>query len=166
MYAAAVVLSGFLVFAGLGSLFSGRLGVGANPSVYPVAGIAFVAVVYLFLLPPLFQGLATLPLAAKFTVSLLLIVPLAFCMGMPFPLGLGRLGGEGAGLIPWAWAINGCASVLGAVLATLLAIEFGFTVVILVAVGLYGIAAASFPLPTAAAPPPPATNSGTPADGV
>ena len=167
VYAAAVVLSGFLVFAGLGSLVSGRLGVGANPSVYPVAGIAFVAVVYLFLLPPLFQGLATLPLAAKFTVSLLLIVPLAFCMGMPFPLALARLGGEGAGLIPWAWAINGCASVLGAVLATILAIEFGFTVVILVAVGLYGIAAASFPVsPAAAPPPPPAANSGPPADGV
>ena len=85
-----------------------------------------------------------LPLAGKVAVSLLLIAPLAFAMGMPFPLGLSRLGEAQPGLIPWAWAINGCASMLGAVLATVLAIQFGFTVVILSAVGLYGIAATAF----------------------
>ncbi|MCH2326474.1 MAG: hypothetical protein MK294_04390, partial [Rhodospirillales bacterium] len=145
VYAAAVVLCGFLVFAGLGSLLSGRFLSSANPSLYPIVGIAVVGVAYLFLLPSLFQWLTALALAAKFTLSLLLIAPLAFPMGMPFPLGLARLGEERPGLIPWAWAINGCASVLGAVIAALLAIEFGFTAVIVMALGFYILACWTFP---------------------
>jgi len=48
-------------------------------------------------------------------------------------------------LIPWAWGINGCASVISAILATLIAMQFGFTVLILLAVILYGVAAWYFP---------------------
>jgi len=140
VYAVAVVLCGFLVFAGLGSRVSGRLLDHANPSLAPVVAIGFFVVAYLFLLPPLFEQLIVFPLAGKMAISLLLIAPLAFAMGMPFPLGLSRLGEDQPGLIPWAWAINGCASMLGAVLATVVAIQFGFTVVILAAVGFYGIA--------------------------
>jgi len=40
-------------------------------------------------------------------------------------------------LIPWPWGINGCASVISAVLATLLAIHLGFTIVIILAIFLY-----------------------------
>jgi hypothetical protein len=47
-------------------------------------------------------------------------------------------------LVPWAWAINGCASVISAVLATLLAIHFGFAAVMLAAIGVYGVAALAF----------------------
>jgi hypothetical protein len=43
--------------------------------------------------------------------------------------------------VPWAWGINGFASVVSAVLATLLAIEFGFNVVIVLALLLYALAA-------------------------
>jgi hypothetical protein len=71
--------------------------------------------------------------------------PLAFFMGMPFPLALTWIGEEGPALIPWAWAINGCASVVAAVLAALLAIHFGFTAVIYVALTLYASAAVIFP---------------------
>jgi hypothetical protein len=60
-------------------------------------------------------------------------------MGMPFPLGLRSL--HGADLIPWAWAINGCASVVSAVLAVVLAMHFGFTAVILMAATFYCFAA-------------------------
>lgn len=62
-------------------------------------------------------------------------------MGMPFPLGLSRLGETEPGLVPWVWGVNGCASVLSAVLATLLAIHFGFNMVILSALVLYVFAA-------------------------
>jgi hypothetical protein len=62
-------------------------------------------------------------------------------MGMPFPTGMMRLASTNPDAIPWAWAINGFASVVGAVLATLLAIHLGFAVVILLAVLIYGLAA-------------------------
>ncbi len=63
-------------------------------------------------------------------------------MGMPFPLGLARLAGRADALIPWAWGVNACASVIAAILATVLAIHFGFSVVVVLAVALYAVAAA------------------------
>ena len=146
LYAAAVVLSGFLVFAGLGSGASTRLGerLGGGAIVAAVAAIAVVALAYLGLLPVLFAALRPLPDAAKITLSLALIAPLAFAMGMPFPLGLARLARRAPGWIPWAWAINGSASVVSAVLAIVLAIHLGLTAVVAIAVALYGVAAVAF----------------------
>jgi hypothetical protein len=62
-------------------------------------------------------------------------------MGMPFPLGLARIGGGDAPLVPWAWGVNGCASVVAAIVATLLAIHFGFAAVVVLAIALYALAA-------------------------
>jgi hypothetical protein len=70
-------------------------------------------------------------------------------MGMPFPVALSELSASSQRLIPWAWAINGCASVISAVLAALIAVQYGFTVVILLAVLLYITAAVFFPAPDA-----------------
>ena len=72
--------------------------------------------------------------------AIVLIAPLGFAMGMPFPLGLARLAVDAESLIPWAWAINACASVVAAILATVLAIHIGFAAVIVLAVVLYAIA--------------------------
>jgi hypothetical protein len=142
LYAVAVVLSAFLVCAGLGSAVSGKWS--AKFTIYPVvAGIAVLAVLYVYLLPPLFQQLISLPDMAKIGISAALIAPLAFLMGMPFPLGLSQLARLSPSRVPWAWGINGCASVMGAVLATLLAIHAGFMVVVLFAVLLYFLAAAT-----------------------
>jgi type IV secretory pathway VirB2 component (pilin) len=68
------------------------------------------------------------------------ILPFA-AMGMPFPLLLRQLGQTHAELLPWAWAINGCASVLAGPLATLLALGAGLPVVLLVASACYAVAA-------------------------
>ncbi len=89
----------------------------------------------------LFRELIGLPDGIKMGASVLLIAPLAFCMGMPFPIGLKRLADSAPDFIPWAWGINGFASVMSAALATLLAIEFGFTAVVVLALGLYASAA-------------------------
>ncbi len=66
-------------------------------------------------------------------------------MGMPFPLGLARTAERAPSLVPWAWGVNGCASVVAAILATLLAIHLGFAVVVVLAVLLYAVAAAALP---------------------
>lgn len=151
LYAAGVVLCGFLVFAGLGSGYSGRLermSAERMPSFGPLswaaASVAIISLFYVVLLPPLFQRLIALPDTVKILISLALIAPLAFCMGMPFPLGLSRLAQKAQQLIPWAWGVNGCASVLSAILATILAIHFGFTVVICLALALYASAVISY----------------------
>ena len=66
-------------------------------------------------------------------------------MGMPFPLGLGRVSACAETLVPIAWGVNASVSVVAAVLATLLAIHLGFTVVLLLALLLYLAAAVMFP---------------------
>ena len=145
LYAVAVVLAAFLFFAGLGSGFSARLGVIRRlplaPITIAVSGIVVVALTYLVVLPSLFDWLRPLSQTARVAVSVGLIAPLAFCMGMPFPLGLRRLAEGAPALVPWAWGINGCASVMSAVLATLAAIHIGFTAVVGMAVALYVLAA-------------------------
>jgi hypothetical protein len=62
-------------------------------------------------------------------------------MGIPFPIGLGRVAAGAPAFVPWAWGINGFASVVSASLATLLAVEFGFTAVVVLAILLYCAAA-------------------------
>src|SRR5262245_9386611 len=167
VYATAVVLCGFLVFAGLGSGISQQLAAWAAPGhggattkgwrgplrsrlsalELSVGGIVAIALLYLFLLPPLFRLLVALPDAPKIAIALLLIAPLAFCMGIPFPLALSRVSSCAPALVPWAWGVNGCASVLSAILATLLAMNLGFTCVMLIAIALYFVAAAIFRAP-------------------
>lgn len=149
LYAVSVVLSAFLVFAGLGSGFSSRLARGSYRKgiAYSVLGILVLGIFYQILLPHVFDWGLALPEISRILISLAWIAPLAFFMGMPFPLGLSFLGEKQAGAIPWAWGINGCASVLSTILASLMAIHFGFSVVIFSALGLYLIAWLSFPHP-------------------
>jgi len=146
LYSVGVVLSGFLVFAGIGSACSGRLvqkaeQLGHSPVAVAVAGISAITLLYLVLLPILFQQLIGLPDGIKMVLSVLLIAPLAFCMGAPFPIGLNRVADSAPDFIPWAWGINGFASVMSASLATLLAIAFGFSTVVLLALCIYATAA-------------------------
>jgi len=148
LYAVSVVLFSFLLFAGIGSAASKRLHAASarvlrHPQAALVGAIALSAALCLSLLPWLFQHSMALPDAVRIVISAALIAPLAFFMGMPFPLGLARVEASDARLIPWAWAINGCASVTGAVLATLLAIHVGFSAVVVAALVLYGVAAAA-----------------------
>lgn len=149
LYAAAVVLTGFLLFAGLGSACSKRLAAdrGGRWLVWAgVGGITMLGLLYAAGLGPLFAALAWLPAGGRVVAALLLIAPLAFCMGIPFPTALGQLGADGGQLLPWAWGINGCASVISPVLATLLAIHCGFNAVIMTAILLYWLVALSFPV--------------------
>ena len=140
LHALVVVLAGFLLFAGAGSYLSGRRGSGAS-IVGPVIGIVAVGTIYLFSWPSLTAVLVGAPGAVKVAAAFVLIAPLATLMGMPFPRAMARLNAVDPALLPWAWGINGCASVIGAVLATLLAIHLGYTVVILAGVVLYAAAA-------------------------
>jgi hypothetical protein len=73
----------------------------------------------------------------KVLIALGVMAPLAILMGMPFPSAVSRLEPSA---VPWAWAINGTASVLSPMLATLIAVHFGFSAVIAAAALLYLVA--------------------------
>jgi hypothetical protein len=137
--AISVTLAAFLVSAGLGSGLSKRVAARWPEAaiILAVAAIVGLGAVYAILLPALFGGLMGLPLSAKIAVAVGLLGPLGFVMGLPFPLGLARLSDCAPRLVPWAWGINGCASVVAAVIASLLAMHIGFTALLALALGLY-----------------------------
>jgi hypothetical protein len=139
-------LAGFLVFAGAGSLAAqcwlARSGVAdARSCRRAVLLIGLGLAWHLATFPWALQLGAAWPTAARGVLGLATIAPLAFAMGLPFPLGLSRLAREAPDFVPWAWGLNGCASVMAAIAALLLAIEFGLRATLLIALVLYAIAA-------------------------
>ena len=80
--------------------------------------------------------------AGRILLAVAVLVPIGIPLGMPFPLGIEALRERAQELIPWAWGINGCASVLSAILAALLAMHVGFTGVVAIATALYLVAPA------------------------
>ncbi len=145
LYAVAVALAGFLLFAGLGIRLAARAVSEERTARRALLAVAGLALLYLLLLPALTPLLLRLPDAARIAAALLLIAPLAVAMGMPFPLGLRRLSQSAPAMLPWAWGVNACVSVVAAVLATLLATHWGFNTVVLAAAGVYLSAVAVFP---------------------
>ena len=127
-YAFAAVVIVLLVCSSLGSL--------AATAVWLPRRLAFGALVGLALATPfvitwLTRNTLGWPLPARIGAAALSLAPLAFCMGLPFPLGLAWIKGVQPSLTPWAWAVNGCASVVSGVLAAMLALSYGFSVVLL-----------------------------------
>jgi len=132
-YALTVVVFLLLLSSGAGSLISRTWLVETRRVWLPILLIASALLLYVFILPALLNALVGLPFAAKVIVSGVLLVPLGFAMGMPFPTGLrafsskpslpGQAADENA--VEWAWAMNAASSVLGSVLAMVIAIQFG-----------------------------------------
>ena len=136
----AVLLFSLLAGAGIGSLYSGRL---ASKKIYGgitavSLAIAATVVAYTFIIPLLFNQLLGLPLAVRLTAMIIVLIPLGFLMGFPFPLGIRALKEANMeNYIPWMWGINGVGSVLGSVLTIIVAVVFGFTQALLIGAGCY-----------------------------
>jgi hypothetical protein len=123
-YAMTAVLFSLLVFSGAGSLCSRR---------FPLSwGLALLAVLLFLaplLLPPFFSAALGLPFLLRLGLTVLVLAPIGFLMGIPFPGGIRWVLSEDeqSQSIPWIWTVNGAASVVAAVLAALLMLSLGFT---------------------------------------
>jgi len=135
-YALTVVVFLLLLASGMGSLASRGWLTQTQQVRLPLIAIVCALVLYVFVLPGLLNALVGMPFAAKLLVSAALLVPLGFAMGMPFPIGLRALaslpgvpnGEKQQNGVEWAWAMNAGASVLGSVLAIVIAIQWGLNV--------------------------------------
>ena len=146
VYAAAIVLAAFMVGSGLGSLAAGRMGGdGSLAAARGILGILGVGIVLWLGMDALLRGFAGSAFWVRAAVATLGAGGLAFFMGMPFPSGLRRVAERLPALAPWAWGVNGAASVVGAVLAMVLAVSWGFGLVLVVAFGLYAVAGVVMP---------------------
>ncbi len=141
-YALTVVIFSMLVSSGLGSYASPRF-VPDDARLIKALGLVAVLVAALGVL--LFSVLANgvgLPLGVKIAITVLMIAPVGFVMGMPFPTGLKRLEQMHKPSVRWAWSLNAAASVLGSVAALVCAIYLGLVQTLMVGGLLYVVALA------------------------
>jgi hypothetical protein len=138
-YALTVVLFSLLLFSGVGSQLSARFRsdhlAGSLQRVLLV--IAALIALYVLALRPLFYGLVHLGAAWRVLITVAALAPLGLVLGMPMPTGIRLMAARRPELIPWAWGVNGAASVLGSVGAVAFAMVAGFDQALLVGAALY-----------------------------
>jgi hypothetical protein len=139
IYGLSVGLFAFLLASGIGSNFTNRLSearlqrsVTLITALIVVAGLGFVAVS-----SDLFASTIALRLPLRIAIAVASIFPLAFLMGMLFPIGIRLLARDSENMIPWAWATNGCFSVLGIFSTRITALLFGFSRSLIVGLVVY-----------------------------
>lgn len=133
-YALTVVVFLMLLSSGTGSVVSTRWIAKPERVWRPLLIVASALMVYVWILPSILSRLVGMTFPAKLLISALMLVPLGFAMGMPFPAGLRALAanrGKNGDSIEWAWAMNAASSVLGSVLAIVIAIQFGLNVTLI-----------------------------------
>lgn len=145
MYAMATVISVMLIAAALGSLASSRIA-GADGRRWRTVfiGLLVCGLVMWLLYPVVSTRLLGAGLPSRIAATILLIGPMAFFMGMPFPLGLLELAGRPRGALAWAWSMNGLFTTIGGIASALLSLAFGFRLTILISLGVYALAAVTF----------------------
>jgi hypothetical protein len=133
LLASAIVLSVMLAASGAGAAFIRN----ATRRRFVLLGGALLVSIFAF--PALLHFLYAQSIALRAIVASAWLILPAFFMGFPFPTALARL--ERQAEVPWALALNGFGSVVGSLLATLLAVHFGFLALALAAVALYALVA-------------------------
>jgi len=132
IYATAAVISTMLLFSGTGSFFSKRI-VKTHQHWLIVMGSVIILIILLLLFSlPLLQHTIGLSLILKICFSLLILAPVSFLLGIPFPTGISHLT-KSDGSVAWAWGINGYLSVISVPLATIIAVEAGYMWVFMLA---------------------------------
>lgn len=137
-YALTVIVFSMLIFSGLGSFLSRRI-IGDDDAklIRALAAVAALVAILAFAVSPVTTALVGLPLPMKMLISVLLIAPAGFAMGMPFPQGLARLESFHRPSVRWAWSLNAASSVLGSAGAIFFAIYLGLRETLLLGGLLY-----------------------------
>jgi hypothetical protein len=140
-YSLSVTLFGLLVFSGLGSLGSERFARRGPAFSYRLfALLAVLVVAYQLVFPSIVEHLIGTPLAVRVAITIALLAPVGLCLGAFLPIGLGVVAAQSEHsrvYVAWAWAINGFFSVIASILSTILAMAFGFKVLLLLALLIY-----------------------------
>jgi hypothetical protein len=156
-YALTVVIFLLMLSSGAGSLASRKwLPYAEKGAWLPLIVVVAALLGCVFFLPGRLAGLVGLPFGYRLALSGAMLAPLGFFMGMPFPTGLRVLAAAPAPEFPagqaasdnaveWAWAMNAAASVLGSVLAMVIAIQFGLTATLACGAAAYALALAFLP---------------------
>lgn len=138
-YAASATLSILLFTSGLGSYYSGKFQNSNKIRRALPLIIAAILILYAFILSPIFSATIGVAFPFKIMIAIVLLGVLGFFLGMPFPLGVNYLSEKNTDDIPWAWALNGYFSVISTVLATIISVEAGYLLLLLIAAFIYAL---------------------------
>lgn len=145
VYSAAVVLSTLLVFAGFGSMSVGRIQAMGHRFLWiPVAALVIWVGFHIISGDRWFQLAMGWSFGGRLALAVLLLSLISFFLGWPFPSGLRVVSDRFPALVPWAWGVNGCASVIGVVLGKALMVSIGFRMMMIVSCVLYLLAVITF----------------------
>ena len=139
-YAISTVLFTILVFTGLGSYTSTRLASSARALHWAIPAIIASATLFVAISTILLPDLIALPRLVRISIAVLLLAPLGFLMGFPYPVLLTWLEARHRNFTPWALAINGFASVLASVACIPLSSYLGFRAVLAIGIAMYAVA--------------------------
>ena len=141
LYAYTTVVFTFLFAAGIGSLISEKLQLLEKSRWWiPFAGIVISTLLLVFYQQVLFDQFLQFPTATRVLISVAMIFPLAFFLGMPFPLGILAVQHKPEGTVAWAWAFNGLFTVVGGIFCAIFSVYFGFRITMIVAICIYLLA--------------------------
>jgi hypothetical protein len=125
-HALTAVLAGLLVGAGLGAWGASRFR-GGNAAALAAALAAGVLVLANASQPPLLRATQGAAFPWRVLLAEMMVLPVGAALGTLMPLGIARLADRAAGLVPWAWGLNGFASAVGACAAALTSMAWGFS---------------------------------------
>ena len=150
MYSLAILLGTVLLSAGAGSYAATRYVIPMRRlTAWGWAALSVLAACASVGLLELAPVVVPLPLATRALIAGTLVAPVGLILGVFFPTGLALVKRHAPAFAPWAWGMNGSASVVGSLLAIMLAMWHGFAVSLAVGVCCYGVAAfAAFGFPT------------------
>lgn len=138
LYTYVTVLFVLLLSAGIGSITSKKLKINPIKRWYlPFLGILILGIVILLIYPIIFNIFLSYGRFVRIIISVLMIFPLGFFLGMPFPLGILSLEKQPPSAIAWAWGLNGFFTVVGGLLTVIISALFGFWETILIALFIY-----------------------------
>ncbi len=146
-YSASIVITVMLIFSALGNLASSafkkyRTWVVLGGCVLIAAGLLF----YMLGLGDFLNRFHSASLFIRVLASVVVIAPVAFFMGIPYPNGLDSLQENKPHLLPWAWGMNGGLSLAGSALARLLAVSSGFPVLLGIGMAVYIMVGCLYPV--------------------
>ena len=128
VYGLSVILFTMLLFSGIGSYFVKYEDLRASTYIVRPALLIALLIATAWLMPLVIANSVHFDTTPRILVSVALLTPISFFMGMMFPLGIGAAKKKNSSLLPWFWALNGVASVFASIFSVVVSMSFGITV--------------------------------------
>jgi hypothetical protein len=142
-YSLSVVLFSILLSSGAGSLSTGRIRTDRD-ALARIVALVLVLVAFGAITPAAIRQFESGSTLVRILVSVSILLPLGFVMGMAFPIGMARALREAPAMAPWLWGVNGAASVCASVVSVVIAIGAGISASFWAGVACYLVALAAF----------------------